>query len=100
MNFVIENLVKRYNLKISGVIQIGAHWGEENEQYLKSDIKNIVYIEPFSKSFQILESKFKNQRNTIIINKAIDNFEGSVDLNIESKNSGQSNSILNPEKHL
>jgi len=40
----LENLVKKYNLSIKGIIHIGAHFGEENNVYNKLNIKNRVFL--------------------------------------------------------
>jgi FkbM family methyltransferase len=100
MLFDLNKLIKRYNLKIKGVIHVGAHYGEEDSDYNTSNIKNKIYIEASSINFKVLCENLKNQKEIILLNKAIGNFEGEIDLNIEEKNNGQSNSILRPLKHL
>lgn len=100
MLFDLNKLIRRYNLKIKGVIHVGAHYGEEDMDYNKAHIKNKLYIEASSKNFKILKENLKNQEGITLLNKAIGNFEGEIDLNIEEKNNGQSNSILKPLKHL
>ncbi len=100
MLFDLNKLIKRYNLEINGVIHIGAHYGEEDSDYNAANIKKKIYIEASSKNFRVLCENLKNNKEIILLNKAIGNFEGEIDLNIEEKNNGQSNSILRPLKHL
>ena len=45
MLFDLEEIIKKYDLQITGVLHIGAHKCEEKEIYNKLNIKRIIWIE-------------------------------------------------------
>lgn len=92
------NLNSKYNLKIEGVIHIGAHFGQEFSTYKNLGIKNVIFFEPIPSTFQRLRENIGE--NAKLINKALGNFEGHVEMNVETNNQGQSSSILDPALHL
>jgi FkbM family methyltransferase len=92
-----NKLIKKYSLKINGVIHIGAHCGEEHKFYLKNNIKHIVYFEPDPNTFIKLEKNVSN--SAILYNLALGNKTGVFEFNVSS-NGGASSSILKPKKHL
>lgn len=96
LNF--EEIKDKYKLNIRGVIHIGAHYGEEHSIYLKNNIKDIVYFEPLSSNFKILESNVGNE--AILYNFALGSKEQEVEMFVESANNGQSSSILEPKLHI
>ena len=93
-----QYLKNKYNLKIDGVIHIGAHYGEEINVYTKNNIENIICFEPAPSNFNILEILFSEKAD--LFNIALGNDNKKVPMNIEISNNGQSNSILNPKLHL
>jgi FkbM family methyltransferase len=100
LDFSPDTLVKKLNLSIAGVVQVGAHTGQEIEKIkqIDSTIKFLAF-EPSIKAFKILKKKFKNDFNVKIINKALGSCVRSSDLWVAS-NEGQSSSILRPKEHL
>ena len=94
----LEQLKEKYNLNIKGVIHVGAHHGEEFNVYEKLNIKNKIFFEPVSTNFKILNENIGSK--AILINKAVGNENKKININIETANGGQSNSILNPKLHL
>lgn len=98
MLFNFNNLIKKYDLKINGVIQIGAHYGSEIDLFLENGIKNIICFEPVPSSFEILKQNAKDKAK--IINLAVGNENKKIEMNIETANNGQSSSILEPALHL
>jgi FkbM family methyltransferase len=94
----LENLVKKYNLKIKGVIHIGAHYGEENSVYDNINISNRMFFEPLEKNFNKL---LENVGEDFIKHKiALGNENKNVEMFVEEANMGQSSSILKPLLHL
>ena len=91
-------LKKKYDMNITGVIHIGAHFGEENGVYNQLKIKNRTYFEPNSKNFDILKQNIGGKYN--LINKALGNENKKMTMFVETANSGQSNSLLKPFLHL
>jgi FkbM family methyltransferase len=98
MLFNLNNLIQKYEAKINGVIQIGAHYGGEIDLFLENGIKNIVCFEPVPSTFEILKRNAFNKAHAI--NLALGNENKKIEMNIETANDGQSSSILNPALHL
>ena len=98
MLFNLCNLIQNYKLNIKGVIQAGAHYGQEIEDFLKNDITNIVCFEPCPEAFEKLKTNSINK--ALIFNFALGNENKKIFMNIETANEGMSNSILEPKLHL
>jgi FkbM family methyltransferase len=94
----LDNLKEKYNLKIKGVIHIGAHIGQEYETYERLGIKNIMFFEPLKNTFQKLEKNVGEKAK--LLNMALGNIEGEIEMFTETINQGQSSSILEPKHHL
>jgi FkbM family methyltransferase len=95
LNF--EELIKKYDLKIHGIMHIGAHIGQEHKLYKKNKIENIIYFEPLSENFNNLKNNV-NEEGTLF-NCALGNQSGEIEMFVESANMGQSSSILEPALH-
>lgn len=95
LNF--DSLYIKYNLKIKGVLHIGAHFGQENLAYKKYQIKNKIFFEPLPHTFAKLK---ENVKDGVLINKALGNETGSKLMYLELDNQSQSSSILKPKLHL
>ena len=85
-------------MKITGVIHIGAHFGEEFETYENNDIKDLIFFEPVPVTFNKLKEKLSGK--AILVNTALGNTVGKITMNVETANNGQSSSILKPALHL
>ena len=59
MLFNLSNLIQNHKLNIKGVIQAGAHYGQEIEDFLKNDITNIICFEPCPEAFEKLKINFE-----------------------------------------
>lgn len=94
----LSDAIKKRNLKIKGVIHVGAHYGEEYPEYHRCGIKNIVFIEPCKPAFNVLRRNYSSR--AILFNCALGSSEGQAVMNVETANTGQSNSLLKPAKHL
>jgi len=94
----LNKLIEKYNLKINGVLHVGAHYGQEYDLYEKNNIKNLIFFEPVPETFNVLKKNLDTK--VILINKALGNTNGKISMNIETANNGQSSSILEPEIHL
>jgi FkbM family methyltransferase len=95
----LKQLIKDYRLRITGVIHIGAHYGEELQTYKRERIRHLAFIEPCKEAFTILQ---RNTRGVIcqLHNYALGAQFGEGVMNTASHNKGQSNSLLKPETHL
>ena len=96
----LTNLIKKHSLKISGVIHVGSHHGEEVPEYSRNGIKNIALIEPCSPAFKILQNKFGAHHHIKLFNVACGSYSGEAVMHVETANKGQSNSLLQPVNHL
>lgn len=96
----LRDAIRRYNMKIRGIIHIGAHYGEEHDDYLRCRVQDIIYIEPGRAAFEELKKRFYTNGHVAIYPYAMGAFNGTAILNTETENAGQSNSILKPKKHL
>ena len=93
-----HTICNKYNLNIKGVLHIGAHYGQEDSLYRSKNVQNIMYFEPLTTNFKVLESNVP--KNTILHKIALGNEEKNVNMFVESSNTGMSSSILKPEHHL
>ena len=95
-----SNLHKKYNMNITGIIHIGAHYGEELDEYRMNNISDVVLFEPLSSNFRILEQRATRFNMNIIGHQvALGNANGEVEMFLSS-NQQESSSILKPKKHL
>lgn len=94
----LDNLTEKYDLKIKGVLHIGAHIGQEHNTYQRLGINNVMFFEPVPSTFQRLKENVGD--NAILVNTALGNIEGEVEMFTETINEGQSSSVLQPDYHL
>jgi FkbM family methyltransferase len=100
-----SNLKQKYNMTVTGVIQAGAHYGEEFETVFVNEptITKIALFEPDPDNFFILKTKINNFITNKIIhlnNCGLGPFACEMTLYKERVNGGQSNSVLKPKVHL
>ena len=96
----LQNVIKKYDMNITGVIHIGGHVGTEYDEYKNiENIKHMVFYEPDPDNFKKLEEKISTDSRALCINRALGPFTCEANLHRESGNNGQSNSLLEPFKH-
>lgn len=97
----LDKLIRKYNLKIRGVIHIGAHYGEEYPMYKKAGIVNLLFFEPVRSNFDEMVRRLPvNKEGLRLINMALGDKTGTIDVYLDVTNGGQSSSILEPYTHL
>jgi len=94
----LTRMVQHLRLNIKGVIHAGAHHGQEYGDYVKNNIRNIIFIEPCKEAFDVLNGKYKGKAT--LFNCAIGSKDHYAVMNVEKANTGMSNSLLQPKKHL
>ncbi len=94
-----DYLIKKYNLKITGLSHFGAHIGQEVDLYLKNNITNIHLFEPQYKIFNQLIKIHKEKNNLSFYNFGLGSKNMKVKINLDTAES-QSSSILKPKTHL
>lgn len=114
MMIQLKDVLEKYKIKAHGVIQVGSHWAEEHEEFVKCGIKEFVYIEPCKEAFSFLVKKLLHNTNEIvysnyaydsqeekirIMNYACGNEEKEMPMYVSHQNQGQSNSLLKPLLH-
>lgn len=93
-------IVNKYNMNITGIIHIGAHYGEEICDYIANGVSDIILFEPLSDNFNILEKNVKNLNANIVGHQvALGSTPGNATMYVSS-NEKQSSSILKPKVHL
>lgn len=100
MIFDLRQLHTKYNLNITGVIHVGAHFGEDYDIYKQFDsIKNIIFFEPDKIGYDKVMEKTKHDASVVCINRALGNFSCVAKMN-RATNEGVSSSVLEPHIHL
>lgn len=95
-----SQLRRKYNMNISGIIHIGAHYGEEISEYIRNGIQDIIVFEPLKCNFEVLEENLSDLNANISgYQVALGNDEKMVSMYV-SDNQQQSSSILKPKLHL
>lgn len=95
----LTTLIKKYRLKITGIIHVGAHHCQEHEDYKRNGVNKIVYIEASPKTFAVIANK-KFDENVRLYNVACADYEGYTEMYTETDNQGQSSSLLPPGTHI
>jgi FkbM family methyltransferase len=86
----IHDLIKKYNLKINGILHVGAHECEEINDYEKYVSRNkILWIDALHDKVEICKKRYLN---ILIENAVISDVEEKVKFNVA--NNGQSSSML------
>ena len=92
----IVKLYEKYDIPKKGVIHIGAHEGQEMDEYQQLGLPKVIFIEANPEVYVRLIEKMKDISNVITVCEAISNEIGVAELHITSND--QSSSIL-PLKH-
>jgi len=100
MLVTLHNLVKKYNLRIKGVIHIGAHYGQEYPDYVREKVANMVFFEPAALSYEKLIKVLPEADNVLAFKYALGNRVGTAKMYTEKANQGMSSSLLEPKDHL
>lgn len=114
MYIPIKPIIDKYKIPTKGVIQVGAHWAEEHEDYLSAGIKKFVYIEPCNDAWSRivknlkLSEGFSNHNMEIMGIKndvvklypvACGSKKSMMNMYVSKQNQGQSNSLLKSKLH-
>jgi FkbM family methyltransferase len=96
----LKEAIDRHQLKIRGIVHVGAHWGQELDDYVANGINDIVFIEPCAAAFKILKARIGVDDRILLFQCACGQEDGPGEIFVETANQGQSNSMLKPKKHL
>lgn len=94
----LEYLNKKYDLKIKGILHVGAHFCQELEDYLKLNVKKnkIIWIEAISDLVEEMRNRDKDLKIYNLLITDIDNKDYKFNL---ASSGGLSSSILDLGTH-
>jgi FkbM family methyltransferase len=93
----LKELIKKHQMSIKGVIHVGAHYGEEVNDYLNNGVTDIVLFEPLTDNYNVI---LQNVPEFVIThNVALGSVPGEFEMFVSS-NEKQSSSLLRPKLHL
>ncbi len=96
-----NKLMEKYQCKISGILQLGAHYGEELQIYEACKVPKVIFVEPVPDVFAKLQEFTKSAHIPVMnINVAVSNFNSKAEMFISDTNEGESSSLLEPKIHL
>jgi len=97
MLITIQQLVKQFNLQISGILHIGAHECEKSNDYncVGVNNSNIYWIEAIQEKVDLCKNKYKD----VLIYQAVIDEEDNKEITFNITNNGQSSSILEFGSH-
>lgn len=91
-------LINKYQMKVRGVIHLGASTGQEVQKYLENGTENIILVEAIPDIYDQLKINTLG-KGCICINECLSDNDGQeVDFNI-ANNGGQSSSFLEFDQH-
>ena len=101
MELTIEKVLSDFKGKITAILHVGGHHGQERDVYKQYDCP-VIFIEPCSEAFKVLAEKFKDNDRVTLFNCACgaSYFETEMYIEKTKLNMGASNSVLKPKKHL
>jgi FkbM family methyltransferase len=90
-----------YEFNVSGIIHVGAHIGQEYEEYINSfgDIET-HWFEPIPIVFDQLKSNLGEKQKTKLYNFALGETDFISDIYLDNGNDYASSSILKPKDHI
>lgn len=92
-----SHIIKTYNLKPEGILHVGAHLGEEVNDYLNEEIEKIILVEAIKEKYQYLREVYKLKPSIKPIHACVSDTEEEITFNIT--NNGQSSSMLELGTH-
>jgi len=100
MLILLQPVLQKYNIPLKGVLHVGGHHGQEYEVYKECGAQPIVFIEPCTRQFNVLNEKFGNTAGVYLKKFALGSKQGKEVMYVDTTNEGQSNSIMEPKVHL
>ena len=83
-----------------GVLQVGASYGQEMNEFIANGISAGVFIEPLLEPYKHLSSLCVQRPNFVAVNTLCTDESGKTYTFHLASNGGQSSSILKPARHL
>jgi len=94
-----EHLLHKYNIRPTGVLHCGGHWGEEAPYYFNAGVDNAIFIEAIPDEFKKLCRNLSEYPRMAAINACVGEVDGEHKTFHISNNEGQSSSLLDLGYH-
>lgn len=94
-----KDIVKKYNIKTTGVLHIGAHWGEEAPDYYQNGVERTVWVDADAEHMTPLLARLQKYNNYKVFTACLTETDGDLLTFHVSNNEGQSSSILELDHH-
>lgn len=96
-----ENYKDSYDFNVSGIIHVGAHIGQEHQDYKNTFGESLIthWFEPLPEMYQKLVKNLSHDENAKTYNIALGERQGTTTIYVDNENGGQSSSVLKPAKH-
>jgi FkbM family methyltransferase len=95
----MKELCAKHRIVPRGILHVGAHHGQEIEAYRSLGLnRNIVFVEANPTVCGVLRSRMAGEKGVQIINRAISDKNGTIELNVTTND--QCSSILPLKRHL
>jgi FkbM family methyltransferase len=94
----LDFLWPKYRIKSIGIVHVGAHWGEEFQDYARHGLRKQHWVEADPDAFEILKKRIGSQPGVNLYNACISDEEKEVTFNV-ANNDGQSSSFLELGTH-
>lgn len=94
----VDQLYKKFGIKIKGVLHLGAHQAEEASAYKQAGASKVIWIEGNPELMPVLETELKKYSNQFVYNVLVSDTDGQT-VNFNVTNNFQSSSILDLGSH-
>lgn len=85
---------------ITGILHVGAHYGQEIPDYMKAGVEKVVCFEPCRDAFAQLKAAYGHYpKHITLINMGCGVKRETLVMHTSADNQGQSNSLLKPALH-
>ena len=98
--YKIANFLKMFSDDIDGIIHVGAHLGQEVQDYRKFNFNKIILFEPQKDIFDQLTTNVEGFNNVVCYNFGLGAKNEKTILYKSKGNEGLSSSVLHPKMHL
>ena len=95
----LSKLYSKYKIKSTGIVHIGAHWGEEFKEYSRFGLRNQIWIEADPDTYTKLLNTIGHQPGVRCINACVSDTTGEEVIFNVASNDGQSSSFLQLGTH-
>ena len=90
----------KYEFKVSGIIHVGAHFGQEYNEYIETfGFISTYWFEPIPNVYKRLSNNLDGKPNTFYYNVALGEKIGVHKMYLDDGNEQQSSSLLKPKEH-